>query len=518
MKNLFFDGTKTMSLDELPPEAWKIISGKSVNDGDYQNLYRYVYVLYRGIEILRDSAASMPFAIYADGQDDEPLTTSDAYEDVTGWMPDPGALFGTIEAALTIWSKCYFEMATNVFGQNKTLSYLLPSSIDPQFDDDGNLKNFLRRIPRKNSKDLEIKDVLYFWKPDPFVENGAPKSSPLLAAAAAAGLILNVDRFAADFFKRGAIKGTLLTVKGVPSPDERTKIRAWWQSIFQRGSASAFASDIINADSVVPVPIGEGLESLARRDLTEEKREAVATALGIPHSILFSNSANYATSMQDDKNFYSKKIIPDCSFMAGVLNKQLLIPLGYRLKFRPETLDAFQQEESDRSTALQAFLGALEKAPTAEVALGSLSMFGFEVPEELAAAIKAMYAQKEARASVMLTNLAKTPPQNQDADGANPVENKPDEPQNAYDDEQEDLKRWQRKAVKAVKDGKPAAVAFESECIPAGQMAAIRAKLEGCATVEEIRAVFAGAGKAEAPDLAAELKRANDLLAEVWGD
>lgn len=110
--------------------------------------------------------------------------------------------------------------------------------------------------------------------------------------------------------------------------------------------------------------------------------------------------------------------------------------------------------------------------------------------------------------------LIMPPMQTQDADGMDGETG--DEDAHAAEAESEDMKRWQRKAVKAIKDGKTAAVSFTSGNIPSGKAEVIRAGLSAAKTADDVRAVFGNA--VNESSLAAELKRANDLLAEVWGD
>jgi hypothetical protein len=54
-----------------------------------------------------------------------------------------------------------------------------------------------------------------------------------------AGVLYNIDQFASNFFERGAIKATLLTVDGNPIPAEMERLEAWWKRFFS-GSKSAW--------------------------------------------------------------------------------------------------------------------------------------------------------------------------------------------------------------------------------------------------------------------------------------
>lgn len=76
----------------------------------------------------------------------------------------------------------------------------------------------------------------------------------------------------------------------------------------------------------------------------------------------------------------------------------------------------------------------------------------------------------------------------------------------------EDLEKWKRKAINALKRGKSPAVDFDSANIPDGQYAAIRAALEGCETQEQVKAAFTAQPEHDPDGLARALKRANEIL------
>ncbi len=54
----------------------------------------------------------------------------------------------------------------------------------------------------------------------------------------------------------------------------------------------------------------------------------------------------------DERKFYENTVVPQARFIESALNEQLFTPLGYRWRFRPETLDVFQEDESQRAQAL----------------------------------------------------------------------------------------------------------------------------------------------------------------------
>ena len=394
----------------LGDEGWTI-AGQPEAGNELQEYYRLVPWLFRGVDLRANAVAAMPFAIY---RGETEVDNSEDYQNKLAFLPNPGALFGCIESALTIWSYCYLERQRNTV-MLKSLRYLFPPSVTPKLDELKGLTGWERRLQTRTVQ-LPPEGLLYFWKPDPFVEIGPPKTSPAIAASAAAGVLLNVDRFAAAFFARGAIKGTVLAVKGSPPEAERKRIKDVWARLFN-GIKNAWSEGVFNADQITPMVVGEGLESLANTELGNEKRRDVAGALGIPLSLLFSDAANFATAQQDDMHFYSKTIVPECTFIAGVLNEQLLMPLGYRLAFTPENLDVFQEDENARAASLGQLVSALASP---EEFLIAADILGYEIDAETRKRVEAMIAAKAEQREKLAAQVAQKPGQPPAADKPEP--------------------------------------------------------------------------------------------------
>ena len=124
--------------------------------------------------------------------------------------------------------------------------------------------------------------------------------------------------------------------------------------------------------------IGEGLQELSDVTLTGENREEIATTLGVPHSMVFSNAANFATSQTDKMNLHDLTIIPEAKRIARLLNKQLFNPLGYQFEFLPETLDIYQEDEHQRAQSYSQYVGAGMKPSIAAEILGIELPHGIE--------------------------------------------------------------------------------------------------------------------------------------------
>ena len=474
---------KTVSMSDLPEGAWTYITGQPQDEKDIQTYYKAIPWLFRGVDIRADAVAAMPFSIY---RGETEIDNSEDYKNVVKFLPNPGGLFGLLESALVIWNYAYAFKLRNEF-MTKGLRYLLPSSVKAKIELNGNIS--FKRKEGKEWKDYDKEDIVYFWGRDPFVEIGPPQASPAGAAAAAAGVLWNTDQFAAAFFARGAIKATLLTTTNI-LPAERERLKSWWQRMFQRGVKGSWQTDIVNADTVKPVVVGEGLESLENTNLTESKRIDIAAALGIPYSVLFSNASNRATAEQDDMHLYTKTVIPECEFIAEVLNEQVFKPLGYKFQFNPQSLELFQTSENERAASLEKLIAALEKP---EEFLLAADILGYDLDPEVHKRIEEMIAEKARRAAEIQANMAANPHAEPVAPGQPQPEQEeqPPAPQAPPPNRRSvDLGKWEQKASKLVKRGKPAACAFESDHIDPVTIAAVGAQLEDAQTEADVKAIF----------------------------
>lgn len=483
---------KTINPQDLPPEAWQVVFGKSSDTADLQDYFQHVSWCFRGVDIRGNALSSVPFVI--EDLSGDTIDESGQYENVVGFLPEPEALFALVEMALTVFGYAYLYQQPNILN-TKTwgLRYLLPTDIVPEWakNPSGQVTGLGGFKRRKLNKTLSLEETVYFWRRDPFVEFGPPASSPLMAAAAEAGVILNVNRFAALFFERGAIKATLLAVHGNPGEPEKERIKSMWGRLMN-GIRTVFGELVINAESLKPIVVGEGLEALSDKNLTNEKREGIATALGIPHSILFSGSASGlgggGVAEQDEATLYKQTIIPDCKFIAGVLNKQLFVPMGYRLRFTPENMDIFQEDEEQRALAMSQFMDTVDKAGSFDMFKALIRIYGIEVDDEALALVEKHYAGKAERAAAMQSQLSQRPNTEQKQPDVKPPENNQgsDNPEN----KRTDLDRWRDKAVKALKSGKSAAVVFDSNEITPVLQGAIAGALESVTSTEEVHRVF----------------------------
>ena len=141
-------------------------------------------------------------------------------------------------------------------------------------------------------------------------------------AADAAGLIYNADQFGKGFFERGAIPAVLLSVAGNPSEMEMQRLGDRWKRMLG-GVQRAWETFVVRGE-VQPQVVGQPIKDLAMPELTDSKRQDIATALGVPHSLVASDAANYATAQADRLNLYDFTILPEATLVARMINTQVL--------------------------------------------------------------------------------------------------------------------------------------------------------------------------------------------------
>lgn len=365
MSASLFDGIKSVRLDDLPPEAWRVIAGDSDTSAEAQRLYETVAFLYRCVEVRANALVALPWAVQRND--------SDIWTNADGALPAELAALSDIpdllwqtEAAMCLAGEAFWHKIETRARRLLEVRWLSPSTITPVWDADAGLIGYKRALPNRAPQPMSVEEVVHFWLRG--MHETKPRRSPAEAASIAARVIYNTDLFTAGFFERGAIKATLLTVDGNPLPAERERIKSWWRR-FMAGVKNAFTAEVVAA-SVKPVVVGDGIGELANTALTAEKREDIATAMGVPHSLVLSNAANYATSQQDELNFYNLTIVPEARLIERQINRQLFEPLGLRFQFRPEELSVYQEDETQRAQAFSLYVGAGIPLGTAAQILG----------------------------------------------------------------------------------------------------------------------------------------------------
>ena len=374
-KSVLLDGSKAIeikSIDSFLNEAFLGVAQNPTHNP--LHIYATVAYLYRCVDVRANALLAMPWSIYRGD-------TEVVRHDVDKWPKELAAfqsleeLLWQTEAALCLVSEAYWYKRRSRLGVTN-VRWLDPSTMSPVWGVDS-ITAFKRQVGVATSM-LSVEDVVYLRMAG--TSETMPRPAPAQAALSAAGVLYNVNEFASAFFKRGAIKATLLTVEGNPPPAERERLKSWWQR-FMTGINKAFAAEVVSA-AVTPVVVGEGLAELTNTELTATEREEIATALGVPHSLVMSNAANYATAEADRLTFYDMTVVPQANAIARQLNSQLFAPAGMRFEWHPQEMQIYQVDENERASAFATYVNAGIKQSIAAQMLG-LNLPEGVTPEDL---------------------------------------------------------------------------------------------------------------------------------------
>lgn len=355
MSQYLFDGVKASPIfptGYLGENGWNWGgSGTAPLSPNVRRKYETVGLLYSCVHLRAKALKKVPWTI-VDVNNETIWQKDDPVPEQLKFLKDLPRLLYKTEAALVLGSQAYWHKERNRV-RTTAIKWLAPGLVEPFWDEVEGIKWFDRRLGAETLR-LPPTEVVYIWYQHPMFEI-LRDASPAEAAMAAAGVLYHIDMFTAGFFERGAIKAMILGVSGNPPKNEMERIKRWWERSVN-GVRNAFKTEVVNADTIKPVVVGEGLAELTNVDLTSEKRNDIAITLGIPLSMVFSDAANYATSKQDEQNFYNNTIVPDCEIISEQVNEQLLEPYGYQLVFQPEQMDVFQTDEVEKSNSFKVYV------------------------------------------------------------------------------------------------------------------------------------------------------------------
>jgi hypothetical protein len=381
---------------------------------------------------------------------------------------DNDSVWGAVESPQTLLYKmvsslCGGSAYALIEATNRaiiSIDYVVPSSIRPLFDASGELLGFERNVSGKVQK-LQVEDVLYMWLPDDTVEVGPAQITPLASAVLPASLMAAMDASLQVYGERGFIPPMLLAAKGMSNKADVEKTEKWWNA-FLRGWTKTIAK-IINAEAVTPTAVGAGMEDMKGSyiEITKQQIENISAAFNIPLSMFLSNSANYATSLSDRRVWYESGLFVTLyQTVEDSLNDQIFSRYGITCHFTPESIDAFQEEEADKSTSLASLSATFDQYPDAAVI--AAGVLGYDLTDEQKADILALSEDDEPE----------------------PEREVPAVPSQEDNDIAEEITKWRNFA------SKPRKREFEAKHIPPAIAERIRVGLRNAKTAEEQAQVF----------------------------
>lgn len=330
------------------------------------DLYKRVAWMHRAISLRAGALASLPFALYRDG--DEIERSSEEYHT---WAHRLKRLLAETEGDLCATGEAYWLVVPNRYGFNWYPKRLHPKTITPKFDNQGDLVGFKRRLgpvedeyPCWNNHKNKM-FILHFWTPSMAAETG-PGEAPGHASQYPAETLRNLQRYTRRFFLNGAVKATLFFMDSgsgsgsgmqpMPTETELKTVVAAWKRLTS-GIKNAWTT-VAMRYALKPYQIGTDPKDLAAVDLTDISRGDIEAAFGIPQSIMRSLSSTYASAKADDWHFISKTIVPHTDVCyAEPLNIFFRLS-GITFEFKPEEHQSYQAYQVEEALSLVPLINA----------------------------------------------------------------------------------------------------------------------------------------------------------------
>ena len=470
----------TKSVTQIP--YWfSELMGSTDKVTDTATAYTYVPLIFRAVTLIANSVASVPVKFYK----------ANTKKDIeTEWMFREGFnnLIWKATASMCLTGSAFWERVQNDYGKPQNVYYRNPYSITVEYKPQQQAILFTQNVTGTNLTGTQWVNfpeanryqMVYFADFDPAndVTNGVGNAEVALTNAA---LLRYMDRFAAKFFEGGAMPVTFLGMD-VSTPDTEVKRVERIMKNMISSISNAFNVVGIRAGAITTQQLTPPIKDLAMTELYQQALSNIALAFGIPKTML-QDAANYATAKEHRLSFYEETIIPKANRLRDTINTQLLADVAARLDLDFSSLSIFQKDEKDRAEVFKMYIdGGLELLNAAELA-------GIELTDEQL--LRQQAEKKEEPKQI-------EQPEQDDKQDDDPM--------------QEDLKRWQRKATKRLKDGKGASCDFESDNIPAWMIADIKAELADSNTVDEVVDVF---GKKRSQDITALLSELKSVMEVV---
>ena len=359
---VFETSASTKSAIAIPAWAQQMID----NGGELNttiDAYNKTPQLYRAVQMRSNAISAIPFVIT---KSNKPVP----------WMyPQslPKLLF-EMEASLLVSGAAYLLKLQPATGGNRTvgLQVLMPASMTVEYDYHSKQVLFTQQI-RNQRFGPWTADRLVYLREFSFLDEVGAGLAPAKVALHAASLRQSMSDFARGFFSSGGQPLTLLSMQGNPPPTEIERTEKFFRRTMA-GVRNAWRVLAVRSEVTV-TPITPQLNSMAMEELQTVTTREIAAAFGIPLSLLTSDSANYATAVSDQRLFYDNTVKARIALYETALNEQLLHETQTELKFTPESLSIYQEDEAERS-------GALVNMVTAGVPLrDAMLILGYSVEE-----------------------------------------------------------------------------------------------------------------------------------------
>lgn len=521
MKNIITDGIKAVSLDG--EEGWTYFNNAPRTTRDV--LYSQVSAAFRAYNLFANTIGSVPFSL-TELDNKKEYDSSVNWKNKVGFLPNPSELFRLNALSYITTNTVYNVRTTDVLGyKQRGMYHAVTYNFTPYTD---TVTGQLLYVERRLGSGLERyqptdKRLVRMWRLDHTTEVLPSPNTIALAIMQAAGEVYYADLWIKHFYEGGGIAPTLVILKGQISKDKaeetENSFSNWLKQISKYWRAPA---KTLNGDAAEVKQLGSSIADLKNNEVYRQAIENIAMGVGMPLSLLLSNSANNATATVEERQWYKNTITPFLTWMDYEYNEQVFHPMRLHLAHNTSTMDAQQEEDAQNVATANSLLDLLTKCPSYEV-FESIADSYLPVDDKLKAAARKYYDDKAKAAESIAVQMQSNNPQDKQPQDNKPVDTSTQDAPSVDTppakwipslDELNELKTWRKAALSAFKGGKPLTFEYMPHYggLPESITVTIKKRLlslyesdewiEGKVGTEEIKAVFDVAQMvAEAPAL-----------------
>jgi HK97 family phage portal protein len=448
-----------------------LLEGNRNSVGSAEQSFARVPLVFRATRLRCNSLARVPVHIY---EGDTELTEPWDVVDQQGQVVDLNDWIWRTEAANLLAGGAFWLHLRSAGGANRGAQWLNPFTVNVEWGDAG--RTYAQNINgvRFPQTGVWTDEEVLFWREYNPVDDVTFGVSAAGVALGDAQLMHSLTRFAATFFEGGAMPVTVLSVAAGTSDPDRERIESFFKRM-TTGLRNAFRVLAVRGD-FKPQVLTPPLEQLALPELRSQAIDAVSWAFDVPRTMLTADAANYATATSDFNGFLTQTIIPRAKYVERNVNTFLEdAGTDYRVEFAPEEMTELQEDENLRATAFASYVtGGMDRRV-------AVAVLGIDIPES----VMPIWEEQGAASDQARNQL---PPSTQPATVAPGAQTSPsgDTPTPV----KAELDRWERKALKRLKQKGKAACEFESDDIPATLAASILGALETLTEAGAVKAVF----------------------------
>ena len=446
--------------------------GRITNTAD---AYLVSPLLYRATNLRADAISTVPYRMYYKGEEQEwPFTQPLSHlikEAERGLLITGGAY----------WYKIYKgRRLTGFVPLNPTTMNVNLLTDRATLEDPLRGAAFTQAINGKQYGPWSIDDVVYF-REQSYVDDIGPGVGAAHVALSSAKLEHYLNRFAAAFFEGGAQPVTVMNLPESMDEAEFQRFRTDMKASVGGGVINAFRMIFMRSPDIKIEQLTPPLNSMEMPQLYERVVTSVGMAYGVPRTMLEASAANYATADSDRQSFWRETVIPRLSTYEYTLNTQVFEPLGWELRFEPESLDVMQTDEANRSSSL------LQLVQAGVPLRSALTILGYDLVDDLVPP------------TIAPSSTAEIQPIADDTTAAMDIDGAPDDEAIATKRRTE-FGLLAKKIERRIKAGKSIACTFESDVITADEVKSIMARLYDGMTVADVGEVVKAAAVEMTPD------------------